>query len=134
MIYIPIKPFLGFSFKDWLGALLSQSGYKKKIDSFWDSCQPGCDPSLEIKDIFDGGILHNFKGPDGLHFSVGHREAQYVFSMCVNFFNPLGNKQAKKEKFIGLISLVCLNLPPELWYCPKNMVLYQVPMNLRWPV
>lgn len=125
-IYIPIKPFLGFSFKDWLGALLSRSGYEKKMDLSWDSCQPGRDPSLEMKDIFDGGILHNFKGPDGLHFSVGHGEARYIFSMCVDFFNPLGNKQAGKKKSIGLISLVCLNLPPELRYHPENMFLYGV--------
>ena len=74
-IYIPIKPFVGFSFKDWLGALLSRSGYEKKMDSSWDSCQPGDDPILDMKDIFDGRMLRNFKGPDGLHFSVGHGEA-----------------------------------------------------------
>ena len=116
MIYIPIKPFLGFSFKDWLGALLSWLGYEKKMDSSWDSCQPGHDPSLEMKDIFDGGILHNFEGPDGSHFSVGYGEAWYVFSMCIDFFNPLENKQAGKKKSTGLISLVCLNLPPKLQY------------------
>ena len=49
-----------------------------------------------------------------------------TFSPCVDFFNPLGNKQAGKKKSIGMISLVCLNLPPKLRYRPENMFHYGV--------
>ena len=32
-------------------------------------------------------------------------------------------KQAGKKKSIGIISLVCLNLPPDICYKPENMFL-----------
>ncbi|KAF9471199.1 hypothetical protein BDN70DRAFT_765570, partial [Pholiota conissans] len=79
-----------------------------------------------MKDIFDGKILRNFKGLDGQHFSTGGEEGRYVFSLCVDYFNPLGNKQAGKKKSIGLISMVCLNLPPEMRYKPENMFLFGI--------
>ena len=79
-----------------------------------------------MKDIFNAEVLHNFKGLDGQHFSTGGKEGWYVFSLCINYFNPLGNKQAGKKKSIGLISMVCLNLPPEMWYKPENMFLFGI--------
>ncbi|KJA19404.1 hypothetical protein HYPSUDRAFT_143849, partial [Hypholoma sublateritium FD-334 SS-4] len=81
-----------------------------------------------MRDIFDGEMLRNFKGPDGEHFSCGGEdgEGRYAFSLCIDFFNPLGNKQAGKKKSVGLISLVCLNLPPDLRYKAENMFLFGV--------
>ena len=81
------------------------------MDSAWNTTDPTIN---SMHDIFDGEVLHNFSGPDGKHFSVGGEEGRYVFSLCVDFFNPLSNKQAGKKMSVGLISLVCLNLPPEL--------------------
>jgi hypothetical protein len=78
------------------------------MDKAWVPCRE----TPEIKDIFDAEVLHNFKGLDGWHFSIGGEEGQYIFSLCIDYFNPLGNKQAGKEKSISLIPMVCLNLPP----------------------
>jgi len=125
-IHLPIKPFIAFSFKDWLGGLLSRSGFEKKMDDAWASSTNGLTPSQEMKDIFDAEILRNFKGFDGQHFSISDKEGRYVFSLCVDYFNPLGNKQAGKKKSIGLISLVCLNLPPDMRYKPENMFLFGI--------
>jgi len=125
-IYLPIKPFVAFSFKDWLGGLLSRSGFEGKMDNAWASCKEGSTPPKEMKDMFDAKILRNFKGFDGQHFSAGGDEGRYIFSLCVDYFNPLGNKQAGKKKSIGLISLVCLNLPPEMRYKPENMFLFGI--------
>ena len=124
-IHLPIKPFIAFSFKDWLGGLLSRSGFEEKMDGAWASSTNNLTPCKEMKDIFDGEILRNFKGFDGQHFSNGD-EGRYVFSLCVDYFNPLGNKQAGKKKSIGLISLVCLNLPPDMRYKPENMFLFGI--------
>ena len=76
-----------------------------------------------MRDIFDGEVLRNFMGPDGKHFSLGNGEGRYVFSVSVDFFNPLSNKQAGKKVSVGLITLVCLNLPPHLRYKPENIFL-----------
>jgi hypothetical protein len=124
-IHLPIKPFVAFSFKDWLGGLLSRSGFEEKMDDAW-APSTNLTPSKEMKDIFDAEILRNFKGFDGQLFSTSGKEGRYVFSLCVDFFNPLGNKQAGKKKSIGLISLVCLNLPPDMRYKPENMFLFGI--------
>ena len=119
----PIKPFVYFDFKDWVGSLLARPGFEDKMDSAWNTSASG-DPTIDrMHDIFDGEMLRDFNGPDGKHFSVGGEEGRYVFSLCVDFFNPLSNKQAGKKASVGLISLVCLNLPPELRYKPENMFL-----------
>ena len=113
-IHLLIKPFIASSFKDWLGGLLSHSGFEEKMDDAWIPSTNSFASSKEMKDIFDAEILQIFKGFDGQHFSAGGEEGRYVFSLCVDYFNPLGNKQAGKKKSFGLISLVCLNLPPDM--------------------
>ena len=81
-----------------------------------------------MSNIFDGEILQNFKGFNSQYFSTSPsgKEGQYVFSLCMDYFNPLGNKQAGKKKSIGLILLVCLNLPPEMQYKLENMSLFGI--------
>ena len=123
-IFLPIKPFVYFNPTNWLGRLLARHGLEVKMDAAWDRSKvPGVDPDLMF-DIFDGEVLRNFKGPHGrTHFSEGNGEGRYVFSLSLDFFNPLGNKQAGKKISVGIISLVCLNLPPDIRYKPENMFL-----------
>ena len=123
-IYTPIKPFVYFSPVEWMGRLLSRPGLEAEMDRSWTDAQNfrKSNPGL-MHDIFDGDLLRNFKGPDGKHFSVGEGEGRYTFSLSVDFFNPLANKQAGKKISVGLITLVCLNLPPHLRYRSENMFL-----------
>jgi Transposase family tnp2 len=119
-IKVPIKRFVYFDFKDWVASLLSRPSFEEHMDAAWDSTAQETF-SEEMRDIFDGSVLKDFKGPDGKHFRFGGEEGRYVFSLCVDFFNPLGNKQAGKKHSMGIISLVCLNLPPDMRYKPENM-------------
>ena len=71
-IHVPIKPFVAFSFKHWLGGMLARSGFERKMDKAWVLCKEG--PTPEMKDVFDAELLRNFKGLDGQHFSDGGEE------------------------------------------------------------
>ena len=126
-VYTPIKTFVYFSPVEWLGRLLSRPGLEAEMDHSWSDAQNfrKSSPGL-MRDIFDGDLLRNFKGPDGKHFSVGGGEGRYTFSLSVDFFNPLENKQAGKKISVGIITAVCLNLPPHLRYRSENIFLVGV--------
>ncbi len=85
------------------------------------------DGSLECqKDIWDGTVLRNLVGPDGRPFITGRTEpseGRYVFSLCWDGLNPLGNKEAGKKVSVGAIYLCCLNLPVEQRYERENLFL-----------
>ena len=119
-VQAPIKPFVYFDFKDWVAGLISRPGFEDQMDAAWDATVVD---NETMSNIFDEVGLKTFNGPDGKHFREGGSEGHYVFSLCVDFFNPRGNKQAGKSISCGLISLVCLNLPPDIRYKPENMFL-----------
>ena len=122
VVYTPIEPFVYFSPTHWFGRFLSRPGVEAGMDSTWNRDKG---PSKEnpgfMYDIFDAEMLRDFKGIDGKHFSKGNGEGRYIFSLSLDFFNPLGNKQAGKKAAVGVISLVCLNLSPELRYKSENI-------------
>jgi len=121
-IEVPIKTFVSFDFKDWFAGLLSRPGYEERMDSAWQTkASDGV-----MHDIFDGEYVRSFKGPDGKSFSLGGEEGRYIFSLSLDFFNPYTNKQSGKKNSIGLISVVCLNLPPSMRYKPENMFLFGI--------
>jgi Transposase family tnp2 len=122
-IQVPIKTFVSFDFKDWVAGLTSRPGFEEQMDSAWKGGAPDRKSPDDMHDIFDGEFIRQFQGPDGRHFGLGGKEGRYAFSLCVDFFNPYTNKQAGKKASIGIISLVCLNLPPDLRYKPENMFL-----------
>ena len=110
--------------------LLSRPGYKEHMDSTWES---NTSEDSVMHDIFDAKFIRGFKGPDGRSFSLGGGEGHYIFSLFVNFFNPYTNKQSGKKSSVGLISLVCLNLPPSICYKPENMFLFGIIPGLKEP-
>ena len=117
---MPLKPFVYFNPKDWIGGLLLEPGLEAKMDAAWSRTT---ELSEIMQDIFDGEMLWNFKGPDNKHFGHKEDEGRYVFSLGVDFFNPLSNKQSGKKVSMGIISLVCLNLPPNICYKSEHMCL-----------
>lgn len=117
-----------------MGGLLSRPGIEDAMDDAWQETRKWT-PTSPVTSIFGGKVLRSFKGPDGQHFGEGGDEGRYVFSLGVDFFNPFGNKQAGKKRSIGIISLLCLNLPPHLRYRPENVFLVGIipgPSEPRW--
>ena len=136
-ISVPIKPFVYFNFDDWLSRMLARPGIETVMDDAW-RCMDDPNPKAEMSDIFHGDILRNFRAPakgnEAPLFKDGGDEGRYVFTLCVDFFNPYTMKQAGKKRSVGLISMVCLNLPPDLRYKPENMYLAGVVPGPREPL
>jgi len=77
-----------------------------------------------MRDIWDAPELHDLVGSDGKPFirSDGS-EGRYVFSFCMDGFNPFHLKQAGKKASVVAMYMICLNLPPEERYKLENMFL-----------
>lgn len=123
VVSAPILPFLYHDFKDWLASLMARPGIEDAMDRSWKESSDRRRKGIRT-DILDGTVLSEFKGPDGKTlYSVGCGEARYVFSLCIDFFNPRMNKAAGKSTSCGIVSLVCLNLPAGIRYKNENMFL-----------
>ena len=120
---VPIKRFVAFSFKDYIAQLTSRSGFEDQMDAAWKDKRDGNESSTAMHDVFDGEFLRDFKDRNGHQFGRQTAEGRYVFSLSVDFFNPFSNKQAGKSVSFGVISIVCLNLPPSMRYKTENMFL-----------
>ena len=62
--------------------------------------------------------MRTFKGPDGKLFIDRGDEARLAFSYCVDYFNVEGSRTSS-----GMITMVCLSLPPSIRYLPENIFL-----------
>jgi len=82
-VEVPIKHFVAFSFKDFVGGLLSRLGFEDAMDKPWPVAADG-----KMQDIFDGQFLREFTGDDGLPFRSNKDKSCYFFSLCLAFFNP----------------------------------------------
>ena len=106
--------------RQWLGRMLCRPGMEKYLDR--DVYDTGAAEG-EMRDIWDGEVLRNFRTPDGRLFASPRTksEGRYVFSLNVDGFNPLGNS----SKIISsqAIYMACLNLPPHLRFRPENILL-----------
>ena len=104
--------------------MTARQGLEEAMDAAWDSAKKPDNRGL-MHDIFDGDMLQSFKDAQGKHLfgESSDGEGQYVFTLCIDFFNPYTMKQVGKKKSIGLISLVCLNLLPDIRYKSENMFL-----------
>ncbi len=123
--HVPVKPFISYNFHDWLSGLLSCPNNKTHMDSCWKNHSGSLDSKGSMKDIFDGSLIQEFKGPDGKHFSMASEcnEGRYLFSLGFDNFNPLTNKQAGEKISVGALFVMCMNLPPNEHHKPENLFL-----------
>ena len=79
-------------------------------------------------DIKDGCGVNGMLGPDGQPFLDGlkQKKLRLFWSLSVDWFNPYGNEAAGKAVSTGSVAMVCLNLPPSLWYKVEDLFLAAV--------
>ncbi|KAJ4481008.1 hypothetical protein J3R30DRAFT_3865124, partial [Lentinula aciculospora] len=113
-IKIPRCLYTTTSFKSWLQSFLSRPSIDKCLHKTFSTKTQY--PVLQermynVQDSpFGNSIRPNLNSPYDL-----------VFSVYVDWFNPLGNKQAGKQISCGAIVLYCLNLPLDIIFLPENI-------------
>ena len=116
---VPVRRFIYHEFKEWLGEILCRPGMEDMLDR---DVSPNKDGTMQ--DIWDAPELHNLVGADGKPFVRRNgSEGRYVFSFCMDGFNPFQLKQAGKKASVVGMYMICLNLPPEERYKLENMFL-----------
>ncbi|KIJ24900.1 hypothetical protein M422DRAFT_79050, partial [Sphaerobolus stellatus SS14] len=114
----PIRPFSFRDPKDWIAQFLSRPGMEELLDGAWE--RP---PNDLAEDIFDGSYIREELGPQTRLYRIQRKGELYLFALSVDWYNPLQNKQSVRIISFGVISLICLNLPPSLRYKWENMFL-----------
>ncbi|KAI0054555.1 hypothetical protein BV25DRAFT_1785564, partial [Artomyces pyxidatus] len=92
----PIRRFVYHDMKAWVANMLSRADVEKQMDrDVFDKTGP----DWEHSDIWHAKVLQDFRGPDGAARFVlpGNREGRYVFSLCMDGFNPFVMKEAGKK-------------------------------------
>lgn len=108
----PLQTYSHQSMKVWLSHLVSRPGIETLLDDIWEKVRQPQEDDYIMSDIWDATELRDFLGPDNKPFYDNpQNEGCYIFSLFVHWFNPLGNKQARKVVSLGVIFMVCLNLP-----------------------
>lgn len=114
----PIKQFNYQSFIHWLGTKLLRPEYETGLDSHLER---NC-PTNTYSDIWDGEIWKTFKGKDENVFTS--TSGNLIFGLYLDWLNPHGIKGGSKSISIGIIFLICFNLPPDQRYKPHNLFIY----------
>jgi Transposase family tnp2 len=120
----PLKTFVYHSFHDYLGGLLARKDLEEMMDKACDDVKataksPGPDV---VTDAFEAEFLRSFEWKDGTMF-VDRKgvEGRFAFTLNIDFFSVEGNRHGAANASIGIISMACLNLPPELRFKAENM-------------
>lgn len=127
----PIKPFVYHSFHDYLAGLLSRPDLEAVMDKYCDDLNDSLPfpPPVMVSDVWEAQFLRTFDGPiKGVPFVCRDGEdGHYAFVINVDFFNIEGMRIRGASTSCGLISLACLNLPPQIRYKPEYMYVCIIP-------
>ncbi|KAJ3780589.1 hypothetical protein GGU10DRAFT_279114 [Lentinula aff. detonsa] len=102
------------SFKSWLQCFLSRSSIDKCLNRTFTTKTQCPAQQDRMHDIQDSPFWHSIRPNMSSPYDL-------IFSVYVDWFNPLGNKQAGKQISCGAIVLYCLNLPFDIRFLPENI-------------
>jgi hypothetical protein len=118
--HTPAHHFFYHNFNDWLGQMLCCPGMEDMMDQNTSPSSCGV-----MEDIWDAPGVYKILGADGYPFICKHinSEGRYLFSFNMDSFNPFQLKQAGRSASVMGLYMVCLNLPLNVHFKPKNMFL-----------
>ena len=114
----PLRPFAYHHFNDHIASMLSQPGIESAIHAHMHNGAL----DRELHEIISSPNLTQSQDSMGLPFlrDCG-TEIRLVWAICVDWYNPRTNKASGKSVSTGtgVISMICLSLPPHLWVCEE---------------
>lgn len=99
----------------WLSRLLNRPG----IEDLLESTKPS--PQDVMTDFWEAPYLNNLILGEPGFFNASVPNLRLAFMVYHDFFNPFSNKMAGKQRSVGVVLMVCLNLPAEIRYNRENV-------------
>lgn len=118
----PRKVYAHHRLADWIASTLSVPELERHVDRACDvfmASLPDGSPKI-MKNPFDAAWLKTFKLGDKLFLDRGD-EVRLVFVKNFDSFTIEGIGPRGPHTSIGIMSFVCLNLPPDIRMKPENM-------------
>lgn len=115
----PIKTLFYQSIKTWLSERMMWPSFENDL-ILRRANTHNC--SSLYCDIYDGSQWQNFLDETGE--SYPQQSGNFSFGLYLDWLNPHGVRSHSKSVSLGVISLICLNLPPSQRYKPHNMFVY----------
>jgi hypothetical protein len=128
-VRIPIRPFSYQSFVEFESRLLSRPIVERAIERYQARSRGGNVPDMaDVRVPLGLGDEASSGAPSATGGGL-----TLLWSLNVDWFNPYKNKQAGKVYSTGVMSMVCLDLPPSLRYQAENMYLAGILPGPREP-
>ena len=122
-----VRPFVVHSFSDYLSGLLSSAENVRHIEASCDDAFTAIHrneaPPAVITHPHEAEYIRTFMIDKkcGLFFVDRGREIRLLFAIHVDSFNLEGMSVRGASTSSTIVSIACLNLPPELRYKPENI-------------
>jgi hypothetical protein len=112
----PLRQYSHQRLEVWLSRFLNRPGIEDLIETTRPVLQS------TVTDFWGAPYLNDFPGSGApSFFDTATENLRLAFMVYHDFFNPFSNKMAGKQRSVGVVLMVCLNLPPEIRYNRENL-------------